>query len=158
MPVLVDTSVYIESIKDAEVQNALEKIVAKILVLSSEVIDDEIDAAVDFLRKTGRKEEAEKLKDIYRKIVGGSSGLSNSYSSETTLRFGKRKAEEMKNDLRIVSSASIGGINKIVAINKKTMASDKIMEIYRSVNSTRRLKTPGFLRTKEELLWFAASL
>ena len=58
MPVLIDTSVYIESIKDAEILNALEKVSNKTLVLSSEVIDDEISEAVDFLRKTGRSGKA----------------------------------------------------------------------------------------------------
>jgi len=165
MSVLIDTSVYIESIKDAEVQNALEKIVNNMLVLSSEVIDDEIDEAADFLRKTNRKEEAEKLKEIYRKTIGGTIklterviGLSESYSYEILSKLGRQKAKKMENDIRIVSSAAIAGLSKIITINRKTMAADKIVEIYELVNSSKKLKTPEFIKTKEELLKFALSL
>lgn len=165
MSILVDTSVYIESIKDAEVQNALEKIADKTLVLTSEVIDDEINEATNFLSKTGRKEEAEKLKEIYRKTTGGTIkltervvGLSESYSEEMSSKLGRRKAKEMENDIRIVSSAVVAGLDKIITINRKTMASDKIVEIYKTVNSPKKLKTPEFLKTQEELLKFASLL
>jgi len=165
MSVLIDTSVYIESVKDTEVQIALEKITAKMLVLSSEVLDEEIEEAASFLRKTGRKEEAEKLKEIYQKTAGGTIrltervlDLSETYYNQVSSKLGKEKARKMENDLRIVSSASIAGLNKVITINRKTMASDRIIEIYKSVNSSRKIKTPEFLRTKEELLKFASLL
>ena len=163
MPVLIDTSVYIESVNDIEVQNALERISSKTFVLSSEVIDDEIYEAVDFLRKTGRRVEAEKLKEIYRKTVGGTIkltkkvvGLYETYYNEVSSVLGRQKARKMENDLRIVSSAVLAGLNKIITINRKTMANERLVEIYKTINSSRKLKTPEFLKTKEELLKFAS--
>lgn len=165
MQVLIDTSVYIESLKDKEIQNALEKIAGKILVLSSEVLDDEIDEATDFLRKTGRKTEAENLKEIYRKTTGGTIkltdrivNLASLYSREILSTHGRSKATKMENDLRIVSSAVVAGIDKVITINRKTMADERIVDIYKSVNSSKKLKTPAFLKTKDELLKFASFL
>ena len=68
-------------------------------------------------------------------------------------RLNPGKAKKMENDIRIVSSAAIAGLSKIITINRKTMAADKIVEIYKSVNSSKKLKTPEFIFSKSAAFW-----
>ena len=156
--ILVDTSVYIEALADKELEEKLRGAGKKAFIISSEVIDDEIKEAVSFLRKTRRRDEAERLKEIYNSSTGGTIRLTHRviniagfYSHEITEKFGKNKSIEMKDDLRIVASASIAGLKYIATFNRKTMANEEIIEIYNKMNNANKLRTPIFINTKKAL-------
>ncbi|MBI4162164.1 MAG: hypothetical protein HY513_00645 [Candidatus Aenigmarchaeota archaeon] len=162
--ILIDTSVYISALTDQELENVLSEASKKSLIMSSEVIDREIKKAVNHLRATNRKTDSEKLRELYDASIGGTIKLTDrvlsiadKYSDIVKEKFGKDKAKEMEDDLRIVASASIAGLKLIGTFNRKTMASDDIVEIYRNVNNSSKLKTPEFIKSKERLLEFFAS-
>ncbi|MCX6818417.1 MAG: hypothetical protein NT129_00255 [Candidatus Aenigmarchaeota archaeon] len=156
--ILVDTSVYISALADNEVEKMLKEAHNKAFIISSEVIEKEINLASDFLRKRGKSSDAQKLKDLYNSAISGTIKLtgrvvelSDKYAKEVSKRISRARALEMKDDFRIVSSATIGGIEAVATFNRKTMANPEIVSIYKEVNSTNKLKTPSFARTKEEL-------
>jgi len=162
---LVDTSLYIEALKDNDMELCLRKLSKNNFILSCEIIENEINSASEFLRKTNRKEDAKRLKEIYRENLGGTIKLtdkvlrlSNCYSSEANNKIGKDKTYKMKNDFRIVASATVAGLKKILTLNRKTMAKPEIMQIYIKVNKNNKFKTPEFIRTKEDILKFASSI
>ncbi|HLD49019.1 MAG TPA: hypothetical protein VJB11_01510 [archaeon] len=156
--ILIDTSVYIAAITDKEVEKLLMAAGKKKFVISSEVIEKEINSASDFLRKKGDKSGAERLKDIYNSTISGTIkltdrviALSTKYASEVKNRISNARAQEMKDDFRIVSSASVGSIEAIATFNRKTMSNPEIVAIYKEVNGKNSMKTPEFIRTKDEL-------
>ena len=156
--ILVDTSVYIEALADKELEEKLRGTGKKAFIISSEVIDDEIKEAVYFLRRTRRRDEAERLKEIYNSSIGGTirlthrvANIAGLYSQEILEKFGKNKSIEMKDDLRIVASASIAGLKYIATFNRKTMANEEIVDIYNKMNNKNKLRTPIFINTKKAL-------
>lgn len=162
--ILVDTSVYISALADSGVENVLKKAGKKAFIISSEVVEREIEKASDFLRKRGDKVEAQKLKELYTEVISGTIRLtdraveiSDRYSSEVRKNISKTRAHQMKDDLRIVSSAAVGGIEATATFNRKTMANQEIVIIYNEINAKYKLKTPRFIRTKEELSRFLSS-
>ncbi len=159
--ILVDTSVYINALTVSEVEDILSKAGKRAFIISSEVIEKEIALAADFLSKRSRKNDAQKLKDIYNRSISGTIKLtdrvlklSDTYTAEVRHKISKSRANEMKDDFRIVSSASIGSIEAIATFNRKTMANTEIISIYKDINDKNKLKTPKFIRTKEELSKF----
>jgi len=162
--ILVDTSVYIAALTDKEIENMLKCAEKKAFIISSEVIEKEINKASDFLRSIGKKQDAEKLKELYNSTLSGTIKLtdrvinvSDKYTDKVRKKFGKDKAKKMKDDFRIVASASIGGIKDIATFNRKTMANEEIVQIYKEINSKERLKTPEFIKSKDDLFRFLSS-
>lgn len=154
--ILIDTSVYISSLADKELEDKLKK--SKAFIISSEVIDDEIKEAEDFLRRTKRRNEAERLREIYNSSIGGTIrftkrvlGIADQYSEKVKEKLGKDKAKEMRDDFRIVASASIASLKYIATFNRRTMANDVIVPIYNLINHTNKLGTPSFIKTREAL-------
>lgn len=159
--ILVDTSVYISALADNEVERILREARKRAFIISSEVIEKEIDAAANFLRKIGKKSDAQKLKELYASVISGTIRLtdrvvelSDRYATEVKKRISKDRSCEMRDDFRIVSSAAIGSIEAVATFNRKTMANPEIILIYKEVNDKFRLKTPKFIKTKEELSKF----
>ena len=70
--ILIDTSVYIESVSDGTIEKLLEELSEKDFIQSCNIIEKEIHHAAEFLRKTDRESNSEKLKLIYDKICEGS--------------------------------------------------------------------------------------
>ncbi len=162
--ILVDTSVYISALTDKEVEELLREGHKRTFIISSEVIEREIELASNFLRKRGRKDDAYRLKELYNSAISGTIkltdrviGLSDKYSEEVRKRISKSRSQEMEDDFRIVSSAVIGNVETIATFNRKTMANPDIVSIYKEMNSKNNLKTPRFVRTKEELLKLLSS-
>ena len=162
--ILIDTSVYISAVTDTELEKALKKSHKKSFVISSEVVDDEIKESANYLRKTNRKIECEKLKEIYNSSIGGTIrftdrvlAIANTYSEKVREKFGKDKAKDMKDDLRIVACASVAGLKFIGTFNRKTMANEEIIEIYNAVNKENKLKTPEFIKSREKLIALLSS-
>ncbi len=81
----------------------------------------------------------------------------NAYSEKVREQFGKDKAKDMKDDLRIVACASVAGLKFIGTFNRKTMASEDIIEIYNSVNKLNKLKTPEFIKSRGTLISLLSS-
>lgn len=161
--ILIDTSVYIEASKNEEVEKLLESLKGKSFIQSCEVIDEEIRNAIEFLRKTDRKQNSEKIKLIYDKIREGSiktteriSKLADEYHNQSCLS--KRQNANIENDFLIVASASVAGVKNILSLNRKTMASAQMVDVYNAVNEKHNYKTPRFLTTKEELIIFLKAL
>ena len=159
--ILVDTSIYISAISDYEVEHILREARKKAFIISSEVIEKEIDAAATFLRRKGRKDDAQRLKELYNDVISGTIRLtdrvvelSDKYATEVRNKVSKDRAYEMKDDFRIVSSAAIGSIEAIATFNRRTMANPEIIAIYKEINDRNRVKTPMFIKTKEELSKF----
>jgi len=159
--ILIDTSVYISALTDKNIERVLIDASKRSIVMSSVVIEKEISKASDFLRKTGRKQNAEKLKELHDICAGGKIGitpfvlrLSDEYFAAVKQRHGKNKAKDMVEDFRIVSAASAAAIAAVATFNRKTMANEEIIEIYKTVNEKHKLKTPRFIRTKAELISF----
>jgi hypothetical protein len=162
--ILVDTSIYISALTDQDLEHILQKAHEKAFIISSEIVEKEIEDAADYLRKIGKKNDAQRLKDIYYAVVSGTIRLtkrviylSDKYAAEVKKRISKDRSREMSDDFRIVSSAAIGSIEAIVTFNRRTMANPEIIAIYKEVNDKTKLKTPKFIRTKEELLKFLSS-
>src|SRR3989344_4433672 len=151
--ILIDTSVYIAAITDKEVEKLLMAAGKKKFVISSEVIEKEINSASDFIRKRGDKTGSERLKNIYNSTISGTIKLtervlkvSEEYSKTVRKNISKARAQEMRDDFRIVSSAAIGSIEAIATFNRKTMSNPEIVTIYKEINGKNALKTPAFIR------------
>ncbi len=162
--ILIDTSVYIAAEEDGSIEKLLEQISEKMFIHSCDVIEKEINLAADFLRRTDRKIESEKLKAIYEKIKEGNIRtserilrLSEDYHSEAS-QLSKKDHKKIKADFLIVASASVAGVKKILSFNRKTMASEQTIKVYNIVNTRNNCKTPAFLTTKEELRKLLESL
>ena len=63
--ILIDTSVYISALTNPELEKALREASKKSVIMSSIVVEKEISMASDFLRRTYRKENSEKLKELH---------------------------------------------------------------------------------------------
>jgi len=57
---------------------------------------------------------------------------------------GLKSREEIINDFRIVSTATINGLDIIYSEDNRTMISDKSVKSYELVNKIKKLKTPSF--------------
>ena len=163
--ILIDTSVYIEALTDKELENKLKEAAKKSVIMSSLVVEKEISRSSDFLKKIGKKEDSERLKLLYNLSTGGKIGLtpfilklSEEYADVVKMEFGKRKAKDMVEDFRIVSASSAAAITAVATFNRKTMANEDIISIYRKINKNYRLKTPRFITTRPELIKFLSSL
>src|SRR3989338_2338030 len=156
---LIDTSLYIAAIEDSELEQLLEELSKKKFLQSCDMIEEEIHESSEFLRKTGRKQQSEKLKLIYDKIRQGNIrtteriiGLAKEYHNEAELSKNQHKG--IDSDFLIVASASAAGVKNILSLNRKTMASEEMKGVYSKVNKKYNYKTPIFLTTKEELIKF----
>ncbi len=163
--ILIDTSVYISALTDKELENKIKEAAMKAVIMSSLVVEKEIAKSSDFLRKIGKKEDSDRLKLLYNLSAGGKIGLtpfilklSDEYANAVKIKFGKKKAKDMIEDFRIVSAASAAAIPAIATFNRKTMADDDIIDVYRKINEKYKLKTPVFIKTKPELIKFLSSL
>lgn len=162
--ILIDTSVYISALADKEIEEILREISKREFIISSEVIEKEIDMASKFLRKIDKKDDAQLLKDLYVNVISGTIKitdriieLSNKYAIEVKNKISKDRSKEMKDDFMIVSSATIGNVRVITTFNRKTMANPEIVSIYKEINDRNKFKTPLFIRTKEELSKFSTT-
>ena len=93
--ILIDTSVYISALTDAELEKVLKETSKKSIIMSSVVVEKEISHAADFLRKTDRKVNAERLKELHNLCAGGKIGitpfvlkLAEEYSYTVKEKFG----------------------------------------------------------------------
>lgn len=161
--ILIDTSLYIAAIEDEQLEKILEELSRNVFIQSCDVITEEIHDSSEFLRKTGRKKQSEKLKLIYENIHEGNIRtsdriikLSQGYHKEAGLS--KKQHEDIENDFIIIASAVIAGVKNIASLNRKTMASNKMVKLYKIVNSRNKYRTPKFLTTKEELSKLLKSL
>ncbi len=59
--------------------------------------------------------------------------------------------EDIANNFLIVASASVAGVKTILSFNRKTMASDKMIEVYNKVNKIKGYRTPTFIKTVDGL-------
>ncbi|MBI4174631.1 MAG: hypothetical protein HY517_03225 [Candidatus Aenigmarchaeota archaeon] len=163
--ILIDTSVYISALADSEIEKVLRDSAKKLFIMSSVVVEKEISKASDFLRKTDRKEDSERLKELHSACAGGKIGmtsfvlkLSEEYFAAVKQKYGRSKAEGMIEDFRIVSAASAAALEAVATFNRKTMGNEEIIVIYRSINEKHKLKTPRFIRTKDALVSFLSGL
>lgn len=161
--ILIDTSLYIAAVGDIELEQILEELSRKLFVQSCDIIEEEIHESSEFLRKTDRNTQSEKLKLIYGKIRHGNIrtteriiGLAKDYHAEAELS--KKQHKGIDNDFLIVASASVAGVKSILSLNRKTMASEDMKDVYQITNKKQKYKTPSFLTTKEELIKFLKSL
>ena len=159
--ILIDTSVYISALTDPELEKALREASKKSVIMSSIVVEKEINKASDFLRRTYRKENSEKLKELHDTCAGGKIGitsfvlqLSNEYFTAVKQKYSRSKAEDMIEDFRIVSAASAAALVAVATFNRKTMGNEEIIKIYKKVNEKHNLKTPRFIRSNTELISF----
>lgn len=161
--ILIDTSLYIAAIGDNEFERLLEELSQKTFVQSCDMIEEEIHESSEFLRKTDRNQQSEKLKLIYGKIRQGNIrtteriiGLAKDYHDEAELS--KKQHRGIDSDFLIVASASVAGVKSILSLNRKTMASEEMRDVYQIVNKKHDYKTPVFFITKEDLIKLLKSL
>ena len=161
--ILIDTSLYIAAVGDKELEQLLEELSKKNFVQSCDMIEEEVHESSEFLRKTDRNQQSEKLKLVYGKIRQGNIriteriiGLAKEYHNEAELS--KKQDKGIDNDFLIVASASVAGLKNILSLNRKTMASEEMKGVYSIINKKYNYKTPVFLTTKEELVKFLKSL
>ena len=162
---LLDTSILIESVDNRKAELLLEKLAGREFIFSCDVIEREIEKAIDFLRKTDRKKQAEKLRLLYEKFRQGSiktssriQNLANQYHHEIGGDISKKEHKNMENDFLIVASASVGGVRHVVSLNRKTMTSSKAINAYKKVNQKNAVKIPTFIKSLEELERFVYSI
>ena len=162
--ILIDTSIYIEAAEKEDVRELIEAISKKSFVLSCDPIEKEIDEASDFLRGINKKEDSEKLKGIYNEIKQGKINLTDRIKNlrdqyiNAANHLSKDQKKWITNDLLIVASASVAGVNHILSLNRKTMAAYQMVEIYTKINKLNGYKTPAFITTIEGLVQFLQSL
>lgn len=156
---MIDTSVWIECGKDADLRLAIDKIAEKNEIRSSEIIDEEIERAYDLLMRQKRYEES-KFRELYFKLKKATvkesetvKNLTNEYYKEGQKI--KLRVKEMIADLTIIASASLDNADFILTLNRKTMSSDLARNVYSLVNSRRKLKIPQFLTDKLSIRRFA---
>ncbi len=162
--ILIDTSLYIQAVRDASLEDLLEQLSRKTFVQSCVIIENEIDTACEFLRRTDRKQEAEKLKLIYGRVRQGNIRateriitLADDYH-RAAREYSKQQHKDIANDFLIVASAAVAGIKNILSLNRKTMASLQMIRVYAAVNAKNRYPTPRFFMTADELRSFLKSL
>ena len=155
--ILVDTSLYIEAAEKEDIRKLLEAIAKTDFVLSCDPVEKEVDRASDFLRSIGKREDSEKLKLIYSELKQGLISLTDriinlteAYSKAAD-HLSKDQHKQMNNDLRIVASASVASVKSILSLNRKTMASSQMIEVYNKINKINGYKTPTFITTIEGL-------
>jgi len=156
---MIDTSVWIECGKDADLRLAIEKIAEKNEIRSSGIIDEEIERAYDLLIKQKRHGES-KFRELYFKLKKATVKESEAVKSLTNEYYkegGKIKLRvgQMIADLTIVASASLDNADFILTLNRKTMSSDSARNVYSLVNSRRKLRIPQFLTDKLSIRRFA---
>ncbi len=155
--ILVDTSVYIEASEKEDVRELLYAISKKNFVQSCDPVDEEINDACNFLRSCGKRNDAEKLKIIYMETKQGLINLSDRILdltrqyNELAYHLSKDQHKKINNDLRIVASASVASVGTILSLNRKTMASEKMIEVYDKINKIKGYRTPKFITTIEGL-------
>ena len=152
MKIMIDTSVWIECGKDADLRLAIEKIGENNEIRSSEIIDEEIERAYDLLIRQKRHGES-KFWELYFKLKKATVKESETVKSLTNEYYKegqkiKLKVGQMIADLTIVASASLDNADFILTLNRKTMSSDLARNVYSLVNSRRKLKTLQFLTDK----------
>ncbi|MBI5347609.1 MAG: hypothetical protein HZB66_03290 [Candidatus Aenigmarchaeota archaeon] len=155
--ILIDTSVYIEAAKDSSIEKMLEQLSEKAFIHSCDVVEKEINLACDFLRRTDRRDQSERLKLIYEETYEGVIRTSERIIKfveeyhKAAANFSKSQHKDIHDDFLIVASATVAGVKKILSFNRKTMASERAIKAYNTVNSKARYRTPVFLTTREEL-------
>jgi predicted nucleic acid-binding protein len=159
MKIMIDTSVWIECGKDADLRLAIEKIGENNEIRSSEIIDEEIERAYDLLIRQKRHGES-KFWELYFKLKKATVKESETVKSLTNEYYKegqkiKLKVGQMIADLTIVASASLDNADFILTLNRKTMSSDLARNVYSLVNSRRKLKTLQFLTDKLSIRRFA---
>ena len=161
--ILIDTSLYIAAVQDIELEKLLEGLSQKAFIQSCDVIEEEIHDSSEFLRRTNRKQQAEKLRLIYDKVHKGNIGkterifnLAKEYHKSAELS--KKQDKDIKNDFLIVASASVAGVETILSLNRKTMASEEMVKIYNTINPRNKYRAPIFLTAREALSQFLKSL
>lgn len=154
--ILFDTSVWIECNQDEKLKKAVENIANKYEIRSAEVIDEEIEKAIDFLRKKRLRESSESLKNFYLKFKKPTIKSTTSVKKLASKYLEECKnfnisARKLVNDFTIVAAASVDAINVVVTLNRKSMTSETARSIYTIVNSKNNLRTPDFLTDKESI-------
>lgn len=162
--ILLDTSVYIAASEDEKIELLLRKISKKVFIYSCEAIQKEVERSIDFLRKHSKKVQGERLKRIYEDVVGGVirttinvEKIADEYENEARTLLSKNKLRLMKDDLLIVTSATVAGIKIVVTFNRKTMTREEIVNIYERVNKRNKIPTIRFFKTREELFFMFPS-
>ncbi|HLD41786.1 MAG TPA: hypothetical protein VJB06_02025 [archaeon] len=155
--ILIDTSIYIEAAEKEDIRKILQDISKKYFVQSCDPIEREVNKACDFLRSRGKRDDSEKLRIIYNETKQGVIRLSDRILdltrqyAQVACHLSKDQHKRINNDLRIVASASVASVETILSFNRKTMASEKMVEAYNTVNKTRGYRTPIFITTIEGL-------
>ena len=154
--ILLDTSIYIAAAEFEDIERLVEQLATKHFIQSCDVVQVEVHNAAEFLRKTHRKALAERLRLIYDTFPRGTItttenvfSLAKEYRNEAQLS--RKKDAKMSKDFLIVASAAIAGIKAIGSFNRKTMADPGMQNVYKRVNTQRKLNTPLFFTTMEDL-------
>ena len=77
--ILLDTSMYIAAAQDVELEKLLDDLSQKIFIQSCDIVEEEINDSLEFLRKTDRKQQAEELGLVYAKLHKGNIAKSEEF-------------------------------------------------------------------------------
>jgi len=154
--IMIDTSVWLECREDEELRTIVKDLINKHELRSSEIIEDEVKDSYIFLNQK-KIAGAEILNEIYLTIkkpvikeTDAIKKLVYEYEVEAK-KVGIVAVKSMKADFTIVASATLDGVNFILTLNRKTMASDFARLVYSIVSTRKELKTPEFIIGKEAI-------
>lgn len=150
---MIDTSIWIEVNEDMQFKEALTRLARKNEILTCDTIDQEVEDAYRLLAEKDIS-KADALKFSYNSfqkisVMGSVAELASEYSQE-----GEKldlPVQKMKADLAIVAYASIGNVEVVLTLNRKTMASDYAKIVYLLVNSKKKVTTPHFITEKDAI-------
>jgi hypothetical protein len=154
MRIMIDNSVWVRCTEAEELLKLIQQIIRKHELRTSEITEEEIqDSIVVLNAKT--KGLGDKLRSIYTeskptgivKLSDVVEELANKYLS--LLKLSKKKAKEVKSDLRLAACATLDSVDYVLTFNKKTLASEEFQLVYRKVNDSKNLRTPLFLTEVE---------
>ena len=144
---LLDTNIYGLALERKDVASILvffanekQKERKDYFILGSKIISDEINA-------NPHREARNRLNDLYQIVISGEIKITQNIQSLALAYFNECKNRHVKitiEDCQIVASSCAANAGFIVTNNRKTMMSQKSIEVFVSINQKKGLKTPKF--------------
>lgn len=153
--IILDTSVYGELIKDADIADKLVKLVpAKYVIYGTKFIRDELRDTSKAARVEG-KSKRNLLLRIYDTLVKKDHHdldptpiidvIASEFYRQYRKNGGSKSLKEMITDLRIVAVGAFYSLDIVVSNDEKSMLSDAAIAAYKEVCAEFSLEVPDFL-------------
>ena len=146
--VLFDTNIYGLALEKKDVANILmlfvnqkQKSEKEYVAFGSQIVNQEINA-------NPHQETKSKLNELYELVISGEIKLTEKVKLLALEYFNECKNSHVKitlEDCQIVASSCMANVDFIVTNNRKTMMSDKSIDVFTFINKKKGLRTPNLI-------------